>query len=119
MKKTFFLIIGLIFAGTLAYFGGYYVYTSENPKTEILEPMALQKAVPLSEGSNLQISEEYYIAKIEQDMLLIYKMPEQTLYDSVELNSLHFVGTEEQELAKGMFFENLTEVFEFLENSMS
>ncbi|MBQ8857994.1 MAG: hypothetical protein IJ024_07630 [Lachnospiraceae bacterium] len=119
MKRTIFFLIGLILAGTFAYFAGYYVYTAENPKAEVLEPATLQKAVPLSNENNLQMNEEYYIAKIEQDVLSIYKMPEETLYDSIELSGLHFVGKEEQELSEGIIFQNLTEVFEFLENSMS
>ena len=119
MKKTVFFIIGLILAGTLAYFTGYYVYTSEKPGTEVPETIALQKAVILSDDRFFSESEEYYMAKIEKDMLMIYQMPEKSLYDSVELNGLHFTEKEKPQLMEGMVFRDLTEVFEFLENSMS
>ena len=62
---------------------------------------------------------EYYIAVIEQDMLMIYKMPEETLYDSVKVSTLHIVEEEMTQLQEGMIFEDLTELFGFLENSMS
>lgn len=119
MKKTFVFLIGLVMAGTLAYFGGYYFYISDNPKTEFVEPMTLQRAVQLSDTDLSTDSEEYYIAKIEQDMLMIYQMPGKILYDSVEISSLHFTEKEQPRLLEGMIFQNLTEVFEFLENSMS
>ena len=119
MKRTVFFVIGLILAGTLAYFTGYYVYTSVNMKTEGPETIALQKAVTLSGEKLLSEPEEYYMAKIEQDMLMIYQMPGESLYDSVKLNGLYFSEKEKSRLTEGMVFYNLTEVFEFLENSMS
>ncbi len=119
MKKTVLFIIFLIFAGTLSYFGGYYLYVSENPKTEITEQITVQKAVQLSDTVVSAEEQEYYFAKIEQDMLMIYKMPDATLYDSVEVSSLHVQGMEESQLLEGMRFDTLTEVFEFLENAMS
>lgn len=119
MKRMILFVLGLIAAGTLAYFGGYYLYTSENPKTEITEPISLQRAVQISDTENITERQEYYVAKIEQDMLMIYKMPEETLYDSVEMSSLFFQERENAQLVEGIVFEDLTEVFEFLENSMS
>lgn len=119
MKKTMLFVISLIAAGTLAYFGGYYFYISEKPKAEFVEQISLQRSVLQSETEQRNSIPEYYIAKIEQDMLMIYKMPEETLYDSVETSSLNFHGTEETQLIEGISFESLTEVFEFLENSMS
>ena len=118
MRRTVLFVIGLVIAGTLAYYGGYYVYKSNRPKTELLETESVQRAVKMSENVSAA-SEEYYIGIIEQDMLAIYKMPEEILYDSIEVDSLQFYGNDERQLMKGMIFGNLTEVFEFLENSMS
>ena len=118
MKRTVLFIISLIIAGTFAYYAGYYVYKINRPKVEFLETENVQRAVQLPENKQM-ISEEYYIGIIEQNMLAIYKMPEEILYDTIEVNSLNFYGDEEQELAKGKVFQTLTEVFEFLENSMS
>ena len=50
---------------------------------------------------------------------MIYKMPEEILYDSVELSSLGLYENEKAQLLEGMVFGDLKEVFEFLENSMS
>lgn len=119
MKKTVLFIVFLIFAGTLSYFGGYYLYVTENPKAEIPEQITVQKAVQLSDMQVDDEEQEYYFAKIEQNMLMIYKMPDATLYDSVEVSSLHVQGVEEAQLLEGMRFDSLTEVFEFLENAMS
>ena len=118
MKRTVLFIISLIIAGTFAYYAGYYVYKMNRPKVEFLETENVQRAVQLSENKQM-IFDDYYIGIIEQDLLAIYKMPEETLYDTIEVNSLHFYGDEEQELSKGKIFQTLTEVFEFLENSMS
>lgn len=119
MKKTFLFVIGIIAVGMLAYFGGYYFYISENPKMEFPEQISLQRSILQSDTEQINDIPEYYIAKIEQDMLMIYKMPGETLYDSVETSSLNFHGTEEAQLMEGLSFDSLTEVFEFLENSMS
>ena len=118
MKRTILLVLCLIIVGAFAYYGGYYVYKSINPETEILDSESLQRAAPMSDTKEKE-SEEYYIGRIEQNMLMIYKMPEETLYDSVEMSSLRFYEDEEQKLIEGMVFQDLTEVFEFLENSMS
>ena len=118
MKRTVLFVISLILLGTFAYFGGYYVYKMNRPKVELLETESVQRAVQMSDTAQM-VSEEYYIGIIEQNLLAIYKMPEEILYDTVEVKSLRFYGNEEAELAKGKIFENLTEVFEFLENSMS
>lgn len=118
MRRTILFVVCLIIAGTFAFFGGYYVYMSNNPKTEIIVPESLQRTMPLS-GSKEDVPAEYYIGKIEQNMLMIYKMPEKILYDSVETDDLQFYEDEEQKLLDGMVFQDLTEVFEFLENSMS
>lgn len=119
MKKTMLFVIGLIAVGSLAYFGAYHFYLSERPETEYVEQIPLQRSVSPAETGQENNLPEYYVAKIEQDMLMIYKMPEETLYDSVETSSLNFHGTEETQLMNGISFESLKEVFEFLENSMS
>lgn len=119
MKKTVLFVTGLIVIGALSYFGGYYAYMSANPETEIIEPISVQRAISLSDTDSAANQLEYYIARIEQEMLMIYKMPEDVLYDSVKLSSLHFQENEYSKLLEGMTFYSLTEVFEFLENSMS
>lgn len=119
MKKKIWFMIGLIFAGILAYWGGYYGYQAQHPKTEVTEPLIMQKSMQIPENDEELSREEYYIAKKEQDMLMIYKMPEAVLYESIEINSLHITEADEKGLCAGMIFSNLPEVFEFLENSMS
>lgn len=119
MKKIVMFSISLIVMGVLAYFGAYYVYVSEHPQVELKEEAVLQKSVIDPLFGKEPAEPEYYLAKIEKDRLMIYKMPENTLYDYVELSSLNFHGTEREDLTTGISFENLTEVFEFLENSMS
>lgn len=118
MKKTVLFIIGLIFAGTLSYFGGYYLYVTQNPKIELTEQVTVQNAVPLS-SVKMPEEQDYYFAKLEQDMLRIYKMPDAVVYDSVRASSLHMSGMDEELLLAGMRFETLEEVFEFLESAMS
>jgi hypothetical protein len=118
MKRTVWFMISLIIAGTFAYYAGYYVYKLNRPKVEFLETENVQRAVQLPENKQM-VSDEYYIGIIEQNMLAIYKMPEEILYDSIDVDSLQFYGNEKKQLTEGMIFRNLTEVFEFLENSMS
>ena len=118
MKRTVLFVISLVVTGTLAFYGGYYVYKSNRPKTQFLETENVQRAVQMSENVSAA-SKEYYIGIIEQDLLAIYKMPEEILYDSIDVESLQFYGNEKKQLTEGMIFGNLTEVFEFLENSMS
>lgn len=119
MKKKIWFMIGLLFAGILAYWGGYYGYQTGHPKTEVSEPLIVQKSIQIPENEGVFSPEEYYIAKKEQDMLMIYKMPEDVLYESIAINSLHITEADEEGLRAGMIFSNLPEVFEFLENSMS
>ena len=118
MKRTVLFIISLIIAGMFAYYAGYYVYKMNHPEMEFLETESVQRAVQLPENKQM-VSDEYYIGIIEQNMLAIYKMPEEILYDSIDVESLQFYGNEKKQLTEGMIFGNLTEVFEFLENSMS
>lgn len=118
MKKKILFLIFLITAGSLAYYGGYHVYKANRPKAELIEPENLQKAVQLKDSDDRKI-EEYYVGIIEEDQLMIYKMPEDSVYDSIRVSTLNFYGEEEEKLMEGMVFEDLTEVFEFLENSMS
>lgn len=119
MKRTLLFVVGLIATGLIAYFGAYYFYISENPKTEVEEQFLLKKS--MTEPERFQENNEpgYYLAKIEDNCLMIYKMPEQSLYDYMEVSGLNFQETEKEELMHGISFENLMEVFEFLENTMS
>lgn len=119
MKKKVWFIITLLFACIVAYWSGYYGYQTGHPKTEMIEPFNMQKSLQVPENGEEISAEEYYIAKKEQDMLMIYKMPEAVLYESIEINSLHITEAEEKGLRAGMVFSDLPEVFEFLENSMS
>mgnify|MGYP003292354884 CR=1 FL=1 len=63
-------------------------------------------------------SQTYYYLKIENNMLMIYEMPERKLYESVSLESL-WIPEEEAILKSGMKLDTLMEVYEFLENRMS
>ena len=119
MKKTMIILAFLILAGTVSYFGGYYFYTTENPKTEIQTPITVQKSVQFNNEQPIPEEASYYFAKVEQEKLLIYKMPDAVVYDSVEMDGLHLQQTEVTLLEEGVRFENLSEVFEFLENAMS
>lgn len=119
MKKISIYLLFLILAGTLSYFGGYYLYTSNHPKSEYIEPLALQRGIQMNDVTAGEDVQEYYFAKIEQEMLMIYEMPNRLLYDSVELSGIHIQGTDWQQLIEGIRFDSLTEVFEFLENVMS
>jgi hypothetical protein len=118
MRKKILFLIFLIIAGTFSYYGGYHVYQMNRPKIELVRPESLQMAIQTKEMDDYR-PKEYYVGKIKNDQLIIYKMPEEYLYDSIKLSSLDFYGEEETKLMEGMEFENLTEVFEFLENSMS
>lgn len=118
MKKTVVFMIFLLFAGTLAYFGGYYLYVTNHPQTEFSEPVTVQKQVTL-DNTVTKEEQEYYFAKLEQDMLTIYRMPEAVEYDSIKASSLHTSGMDESRLLEGMRFETIEEVFEFLESAMS
>lgn len=120
MKKKVFFLIFLILAGTLSYYGGYYLYISENPKEIYREPDLMKSGISAEQvHSTDEILQEYYMAQIEQDQLIIYRMPEGVLYDAVELSGLHMPEEERIRFTEGVRFENLGSLFEFLENSMS
>lgn len=119
MKKIIVFVVCLIFAGILAFLGGYYGYKMKNPKAEQRDSMERQYSISSEQNHAEQVLNEYYMAKIEQELLMVYKMPEEILYESVELSSLHMTEKEKNGLMSGMIFLNLPEVFEFLENSMS
>ena len=119
MRKTILFLVFLIAAGTLSYFGGYYFYVTEHPKVEYSEPIQLQKAILTENNLSEMKEQEYYYAKLEQNLLMIYKMPDEIIYDCVEASNLQIGGTERERLLEGVRFETLTEVFEFLENAMS
>lgn len=118
MKKTIVVTSSIILVGILSYFGGYFYYTAVSTQTKNMNPISIQRSIQLTESNQTRI-EEYYLAKIEQDMLVIYKIPENVIYDSVKLSTLHLTDSESAALRNGINFDGLTEVFEFLENSMS
>lgn len=119
MKKTILFLIGLILAGTAAYFIGYFAYVSDNSEVESQEHVIVQKALYHSEKKFKSEEIEQYYVKIEQDTLKIYKMPEKILYESIALSSLHLSEKEKKHLKEGIILQDLKEVYEFLENSMS
>ena len=118
MRKTILVTCGIILAGILSYFGGYYFYDSVNSKSKTIEPISVQRTILLQDNKE-EAAEEHYHIKIEQDLLVIYKIPENIIYDSIRLSSLHLTESEYAAFSDGIDFYSLTEVFEFLENSMS
>ena len=115
-KKTIYTLIALVLLCVLAYFGGYYLmYDQSQPE---LEEVLMPKNF-LLDDADTEIYSEYYTARLEDMTLHIYKMPENTIYDSVQMNSLHLSEEEIERLHTGIVFYDLKEVFEFLENSMS
>lgn len=118
MRKTVLFLIGLIVAGGLSYFAGYYLYVTNRPKVVLETPELVQKGILLQENSS-GFASNYYLAKIEEGILNIYHMPEEILYDSLGISGLQLQETDYKELEKGKVFMDLPEVFEFLENCMS
>lgn len=118
MRKTIVVTSIIILAGILSYFGGYFYYSSVSLQTKNINPVSVQRSVQFIESNQTDI-EEYYLVRIEQDMLMIYKIPENIIYDSVKLSTLHLTDSESAALLIGIRFESLKEVFEFLENTMS
>lgn len=119
MRRKILFLIGLLIAGTFAYYGGYYLYTNQRPKIEIEIPATLQRGITDNDVKQTGYEQEYYIAKIEQEMLLIYKMPEESIYDSLKTSNLQFQEKDYLQLKNGIVFQSLAEVFEFLESCMS
>ena len=115
-KRTVYVLILLVLLCVLAYLGGYYLM-DDKLQTE-LEEVVIQRKILLDEAGD-DVQSEYYIARLEGVALHIYKMPENKVYDSVQINSLHLSEDEVEQLRNGIVFQNLKEVFEFLENSMS
>lgn len=118
MKKYWLFLAGILLVGLLAYWGSYYFYMSNRTEnTRKVRPVQSSKsAVPEAKTTS---QEGYYVARIEDSMLIIYEMPEIRVYDSMDLRSFHFSETERIMLSEGLEFMNLGEVFGFLENSMS
>lgn len=116
-KRTIYVVIIVIVFGILAYLGGYY-FMREKPQKE-LEELVMQRNLLITSDANTAEEMVYYRAGIEGMTLHIYKMPENIIYDSVDLSSLQLTEDEKNELKKGITFNDLPEVFEFLENSMS
>lgn len=118
MKKSVSFALLLIFLCFAAYFGGYRMAASRAEKMRQAEKNYLHQTVRNVEMTE-KVPGEHYVAKIEQETLFIYEMPEHTVYDFMEIKTLHFPENERAELKKGLVFETLAEVYEFLENSMS
>ena len=118
MKKSWFVTGTIFLAGILAYFGGYYYYTSTNLQAKVLDPVSVQRAVLETEEKHIEKTEHYF-AKIENEMLIIYEMPEELIYESIKLSGLQLTENEYIALLDGIHFQNLSEIFNFLENSMS
>ncbi len=119
MRKKILFIICVLVAGVFAYYGGYYMYITQRPKVEIEMPATLQRGIADNHIKQTGYEQEYYVAKIEQEMLVIYKMPDESIYDSLKTSNLQFQEKDYMLLKEGISFESLTEVFEFLESCMS
>lgn len=102
----------------LAGFGGYYVAMPSESK-QPLSNETLHLRLPSDDTKKIRDVKEHYIARIEENTLFIYKMPEYTVYDLLEKESLHFADGELKALHEGIVFATLPEVYEFLENGMS
>ena len=117
-RRTIFLMIGIVFAGFLSYLGGY-TLVKDDVQMKMVEPVSVQRSL-LRNGSDADyFQKEYYVVWLEKQMLHIYKMPENVIYDSVKLSTLQISEEEKIMLREGVTFETLTDVFGFLENSMS
>lgn len=115
-KRTIYMLIVFVILCVLAYFAGYH-FMYDKSETQ-LEDVVIQKNLLVNESES-EAHSEYYIARMEDEMLHIYKMPDHMIYDSVKIKSIHLSEEEMEKLEKGIIFLNLIEVFEFLENSMS
>ncbi len=118
MKKYWLFLVGILLAGLLAYWGSYYFYMS-NRTENTLKVRPVQSSRSAVPEEKMTSQEEYYMAKIEGSMLIVYEMPEIRVYDSLDLRSFHFSEAERIVLSEGMEFMNLGEIFGFLESSMS
>lgn len=119
MRRKLLFLLGLILLGTASYYGAYQLYVGSHPKAVIEEPMTLLKSKDIKQKVQAENEREYYLARIEKEMLLVYKMPEESIYDSMNADGLQFQEKDFLQLEKGMVFEDLTEVLEFLESCMS
>lgn len=119
MRRKLLFLLGLILLGTASYYSAYRLYVGGHPKVVLEEPMTLLKSKGTEQEVQKGNEQEYYLAKIEQEMLLVYKMPEKSIYDSMNADSLQFQEKDFLQLENGMVFEDLKEVFEFLESCMS
>lgn len=119
MGKRLWFIAGLAAVGIFAYCSSYYFYLGSERERGISDPPVSQYVLPLPEETVSSDEEEYYIAKIEEDVIVIRRMPDNVRYETIKLSSVRFLDDEEERLKEGILFESLSEVFEFLENSMS
>ena len=115
-NKKVFMIILILFCAA-AYFMGYYFLADHNFTIEKSEPTAPKNTEKIINESAIDL-QKYYLLITEDDYLMIYSMPEQQLYESIELDCLWIKG-EESLLKEGIRMENITEVYEFLESHMS
>ena len=116
MRKALLFVVGLIFVGIAAYYGGYYLYQSSRPEVKIEEQQIVGRGINQKSESK---QENYYLLKIEENQLVIYKMPKMEVYDCMKIQGLQFQEKDKPILQEGMAFFDLTEVFEFLESCMS
>lgn len=118
MKKAAIILGTLLLISVLAYWGGYHLVVSKTPEAQPEKEEILKKEFPVQEMPKETFG-GHYVAKIEEEMLFIYEMPENTVYDSMRTESMHFPAGELPALREGIVFQSLPEVYEFLENSMS
>ena len=116
MRKVLLYMFGLVVAGTISYYAGYQFYEANHSQIEFKEQQFLQKS---NSKDTSYIESSYYLMKIEEENLVIYLMPAKDIYDSMKIKGLQLLDSDRAELEYGKRFENLTEVFAFLESCMS
>ena len=116
MRKALLYMIGLIMAGIISYYIGYQFYETNRSQMEFKEQQFLQKG---SSKDTSYVEDSYYLMKIEEEKLIIYLMPAKDVYDSLKISGLQLLDSDRAALEHGKRFEDLIEVFAFLESCMS
>ena len=116
MRKALLYMIGVIMVGIISYYVGYQFYENNRSQTEFKEQQFLQKG---NSKDASYVEAPYYMMKIEDEKLIIYLMPAKDVYDSLKISGLQLLDSDRSALEQGKRFENLTEVFAFLESCMS
>lgn len=117
MKRKVIIAAAFFAVCLLSAFAGYRAAVSKKPP-EL--PQQTEKTVSgAAKEDEAEKKEPHYLAKIEDGQLLIYELPENRIYESMKAEALNFPEQQLPELYRGIFFDTLPEVYEFLENCMS